>query len=188
MTVEFIVNSDTEISNELKTSSALAKEKKFDDAIVSLKGTLQKMFLSGTNYPSNTYAKIIPYFQKAGRYSEVEIFSVEYLIPKVEIKAQQSFSHKSIVIQSAFGALYVSDIYKKMALCAKREKLKSDESRFNNLTQEYKTKYAELFELGERKSFQLDYQKTIEVFGSDSEKWPDIFKVKFQSILLTSVN
>nr|BAM75715.1 hypothetical protein [uncultured microorganism] len=184
MKVEFIVNNDREISDALKKSSALAKENKFDDAIELLKETLPKMFSAGTSYPGDTYAKIIPYFQKAGHYLEIEAFSIKYLIPEVELKAKKNFSHKSIEIQNAFGSLYVSDIYKKMALCAKREKLKSDESRFNDLTQEYKTKYSELLELGEQTSLQLDYKKAVKKFGSDTHKWSDTVKRKYQSILL----
>lgn len=185
MKVEFTVNNDRKISDALKKSSALAKDKKFDDAIELLKETLPKMFSAGTSYSGDTYAKIIPYFQKAGRYSEIEIFSIKHLIPEVEIKANKVFSHKSIEMQNAFGALYVSDIYKKMALCAKREKFKSDESRFNDLTQEYKTKYTELLELGERTSLELDYKKAVKTFGSDTLKWPDIIKRKYQNILLS---
>ncbi|MDP2716651.1 hypothetical protein [Rheinheimera sp.] len=186
MKVEFIVNSNTEISDELKASSALAKENKFDEAIELLKCTLRKIFLSDTSYPSSTYAKIIPYFQKAGRYSEIEPFSVEYLVPEIELKAKKSFSHKSSEMQNAFGAIYVSDIYKKMALCAKRENLESDEGRFMNFSQEYRVKYLELLELGEKTSLQLEYNNTLEIFGSDTKKWPDIFKRKFQGILQAS--
>lgn len=184
--IEIIVKGNTEVSDDLKASSALAREKKFDDAIELLKRALEKIFLSATGYSGDTYAKIISYFQKAGRYAEIELFSVGYLIPQVEVKAQRSFSHKSIEIQNAFGALYTSDIYRKMALCAKREKCKHDESRYSNLSQEYQFKYSELLKLGEQTSLQLEYNQTVEIFGPDTKKWPDIFKRKFKKIVQAS--
>ncbi|SEH07617.1 hypothetical protein [Candidatus Venteria ishoeyi] len=169
MEVKILVNSDKDIGENLKLATALAKENKFKESIELLKITLEKIFLSGISYPSSTHVKILPYMQKAGQYIEIESFCENYLIPNGQEKVKSSFSHKCLEIQQAFCSLHVSDIYNKMALCAKREKAISDESKFEEFSKKYRAEYEELIEQGEKVEKEKRYKRLINRHGRGSK-------------------
>ncbi|WP_305814603.1 hypothetical protein [Photobacterium leiognathi] len=62
--------------SEIKTASALAKDKKVNEAIEVLDS-----FYSRGEASRDDLIKIIPYFQKAGRYSEVEAYCEKIIVP-----------------------------------------------------------------------------------------------------------
>ncbi|GAA60771.1 hypothetical protein P20652_2638 [Pseudoalteromonas sp. BSi20652] len=72
-----------DISENLKSATAFAKDKNFDSAIELLQQVLPSMAIQA-GYPYSSYTKIIPYFQKAQRYSEVELYCEAVLIPLVK--------------------------------------------------------------------------------------------------------
>ncbi|MEF1220959.1 hypothetical protein REH76_24905, partial [Photobacterium damselae] len=83
--------------SEIKTASALAKDKKFNEAIEVLDS-----FYSRGVASRDDLIKIIPYFQKAGRYSEVEAYCEKIIVPYLKKDNESVFSHKCVEIQGAF--------------------------------------------------------------------------------------
>ncbi len=118
-----------DISDKLKSATAFAKDNNFDSAIEVLQEVLPNMAIQA-GYPHSSYTKIIPYFQKAQRYSEVESYCESVLLPLVKQDCEKAFGHKPSETILAFYNLHVSMVYEKLALCSKREKNKEDEKRF----------------------------------------------------------
>jgi len=118
-----------DISTQLKQATVFAKEKEFNQAIDLLIEILPLMATQG-GFPHSAYTKIIPYFQKAGRYSEVEQFCKTYLFVSIKRECEKTFGHQPRETITAFIHLHTSMIYDKLLLCAKREKLKEDMERF----------------------------------------------------------
>ena len=119
-----------DISAQLKQATVFAKAKEFNQAIDLLMELLPLMSTQG-GFPHSAYTKIIPYFQKAGRYSEVEQFCKTYLFLSIKRECEKTFGHKPCETITAFIHLHTSMIYDKLSLCAKREKLSEDMERFN---------------------------------------------------------
>ncbi|WP_017219792.1 hypothetical protein [Moritella dasanensis] len=120
-----------DISVNLKEATTLAKSKNYDQAIELLIELLPIMASQG-GFPHSAYTKIIPYFQKAGRYSEVEEFCKTYLFISIKRDCDKTFAHKPKETGSAFIHLHTTMVYDKLLLCAKREKCQDDMARFQN--------------------------------------------------------
>lgn len=149
------------------TASALAREKKFNEAIELL------MEYYGQSLPSDAgLIKVVPYFQKAGRYSELDEICRHTIVPKLEEGNQVCFQHKCLEIRSAFMNLKLHQLYKKLALCAKREKLSSDESEYKKISFYHYKEYGRLLSLGSEIEEKKEYEEAREVFGADTSEWP----------------
>ncbi|WP_347364628.1 hypothetical protein [Vibrio vulnificus] len=164
--------------SEIKTASALAKDKKFNEAIEVLDS-----FYSRGKASRDDLIKVIPYFQKAGRYSEVEAYCEKVIIPNLKKDNESVFSHKCSEIQDAFFNLALHKMYAKLSLCSKREKVKMDEERFGKLSDDAFGKYQSQLTLGESIEDRKGFEQVLETFGQDPDEWPSIFKMKYQHFL-----
>ncbi len=135
----------TDISTLLENATALAKDKKFDEAIGLLVNLVPSMANQG-GFSHAQYTKVIPYFQKAGRYSEVESYCEDVLIGAVKSDCDKTFGHQPKETKEAFINLYASKIYDKLRLCAQRENLSDEVKRFRALQQRHYSKYEAWFE------------------------------------------
>ncbi|MEJ6122254.1 hypothetical protein MT390_10330 [Vibrio sp. 2-Bac 85] len=161
----------------VKQATSLAKLKKYDEAIYLLNELR-------VNHKISYSEKIIPYYQKAGRYNELEKYCIEFLIPMDSRAAQDDFSHKCKELQRAFISLSVYKIYNKLALCAKREKLKTDESKFLKEASSYYHLYETNLALGERIELDLEFREAKEIWGANYSEWPTSYKDRFSNYIL----
>lgn len=178
MTLELGFHYDEKVDSLLKSASASAKEKDFNTAISVMKEALESIWISEVSFSPAKIAKIIPYFQKAGRYSDGVAFADKYLIPKLIEGYNEAGS-----TDRAFICLYVAKVHEKLALNAKREKIKEDETFFSNKAAEMLNAYAKLIEIGRIEDLKEEYQYMLELFGGDHSKWPDAVLKKFEQIL-----
>jgi|TARA_Y100000592_G_scaffold86205_1_gene139221 hypothetical protein len=162
----------------IKHASGLARLNDFNAAILVMQGVVTE--LSKTSGSSiQHFVKVVPYFQKAGRYSELQEYCTDSLIPAVRNAAKLSFSHTNQAIIDAFSSLYTSKIYEKLQLAATREKCKADMSLFDALRNKFLNEYQRLLIIGEKLQLLEEYKQAIDLFGSDRSKWPDIIQEKF---------
>ena len=80
------------IQNQTKKATAFAKDGDYCQAITILKKLIPVMAESG-GFSASSYYKIIPYFQKAGRYQESLNYTKEVIIPAVISDRQSSHGH-----------------------------------------------------------------------------------------------
>ena len=165
-----------DIHDLVKQASSLAKVKKYNEAINLLN---ELRITKQVSYSD----KIIPYYQKAGRYSELEKYCTEVLIPMDSRVAQDTFSHKCKELQHAFISLSVYKIYTKLALCAKREKLKLDESRFSAEASSYYDLYETNLVKGEKMELDLEFIEAKDIWGVDYQEWPESYKNRFSDYI-----
>lgn len=178
MTVELGFHYDEKVDLLLKSASASAKENEFDAAISTMQKALENMWVSDVTFSPANIAKIIPYFQKAGRYSDGVAFADKYLIPKLVEGYNEAGSTDRALI-----CLYVAKVHEKLALNAKREKIKEDETFFSNKAAEMLNAYTKLMEIGRIEDLKEEYQQMLAVFGNDHGRWPDTVLKKFEPIL-----
>ena len=136
-------------------------------------------------YSRTDYSKIVPYFQKAGRYSEVEAYATSVLIPAVQKDCSQVFIHKPKKIQSAFAHSGASEIFDKLRLCAKREGSLKDELRFQQLAESELEKYQLQLKLGEEEVLKKEYRENVDIFGVDTNEWPEALRNRFVGFINT---
>lgn len=162
----------------IKHATSLAKANKFDEAISFLNELFKTHDVSDAEV-----IKVIPYYQKAGRYFEVENHCKDVLIPLVKEIMMCTFSHKCTEIQDAFINLSIYKIYNKLALTAQREKKIIDESEFiiksNFHYQLYETNLA----IGEKIELELEFLNLQNIWGTDFNKWPEMFKRRFSGYI-----
>lgn len=176
---EFI---DHEISGLMKKASVEAKNKNFTLAIEIVKQALNKIKQSNLLYSHANYTKIIPYFQKAGLYSEVEKFCLEELIPSIRDAFKKGMAQRCCEIQEVHFYQYIARVYDKLRLVAKREKLGEDESRFFEEQNFYEKKWQALQPRAEKLELEKEYKEMIGVFGAETSSWPDAIKKRFESL------
>ncbi|PSU86707.1 hypothetical protein C0W42_19665 [Photobacterium kishitanii] len=164
--------------SDIKTASALAKDKRFNEAIEVLDS-----FYSQGEASRDDLIKIIPYFQEAGRYSEVEVYCEKVIIPNLKNDNESVFSHKCVEIREAFFNLALHKMYAKISLCAKREKIKVEEEKYSKLSDDTFEKYQSQLVLGESIEDCKGFEQVQETFGRDLDDWPSIFKIKYQHFL-----
>lgn len=173
---------DHEISRLTKASSARAKNKDFNGAIIEFDKALLLMSQSGLFY-GRKYAKAIPYFQKAGRYSEVKNYCDNTVIPLVERNIEEVFYDKPSITRKFFLVGVLVAIYDKLQLCAKHEKVESDfekyGERLNLLTTEQDTLRVD----SERESLKVEYRELAKLLGElkdNYERWPKTLRKRFK--------
>ncbi|MCC4860690.1 hypothetical protein [Vibrio splendidus] len=88
---EFI---DREISDLIKKASAEDKKNNFILAIELTKKALSKIEQSNLLYSNASYTKVIPYYQKAGLYSEVEKYCLDELVPSIREALKKGMSQR----------------------------------------------------------------------------------------------
>lgn len=171
-----------DINEVTRKATNLAKSGDLNAAIDLLKIAIDKMQAVG-GYSNNGYTKIIPYFQKAGRYKEAIDFSFNHLIPAVSADCKISFQHKCSEIQEAFTELSKYQIFDKLRLNSKREGIKADEEKFDNLSKLHFTNYQKLLALGSERQLKVDFEESINIFGSNFSGWPDVLQKKYASLI-----
>lgn len=179
---EFI---DHEISDLMKNASAEAKNKNFILAIEITKKALSKIKQSNLLYSHASYTKVIPYYQKAGLYSEVEKYCLDELIPSIREAFKKGMSHRCTEIQEVHFYQSIARIYDKLRLTAKREKSCEDEIRFIKEYNFYENKWRDLQPRAERLELEKEHKEMLEIFGTDTSSWPDIIKKRFISLTNT---
>ncbi len=161
----------------LKDATKLRKLERIDDAISLLKELYVEMSRQGGH--THSYPKIIPYFQAAGRYREALEYVEMELTRLVREDVEITFSSKSAETQNAFFHLTMSNIYNKLALNAKREKLIHDELKFQHIADDEFEKYEINLKLGNIRNFEQEKTEILRIFGSDKSTWPKVILEKF---------
>lgn len=174
---------DYEISELMKVSTVEAKNGNYVQAVGVAKKALNKIKESNLLYGHSSYTKIIPYYQKAGLYSEVEKFCLNELVPDIRLAFQRGMSQKCVEIQDVHFYQCVSKIYDKLRLSVKREKEENDEARFIKEFNFYESKWRYLQPIAEKIEQEKEYQEMLEVFGKDTSSWPEVVRRRFDSIL-----
>jgi hypothetical protein len=162
----------------IKEASALAKEKKFNEAIDVLIEFYKHDFASDADL-----IKIIPYFQKSGRYNELPAFCKKVIIPKLKVANNAELGHRCADIQNSFLSLKYHKLYKKLALCAKRNKCLEDESEYKKLSDQFYKKYENFLATGSEIEDLKEYQEAVQLFGADTSKWPENFRERFSKYI-----
>tara|TARA_R110002012_G_scaffold309334_1_gene516289 strand:- start:26 stop:463 length:438 start_codon:yes stop_codon:yes gene_type:complete len=121
----------SEMNEQLKIATSLAKEKRFDEAIELLQTIIPQMGQIG-GYSHSSYTKIIPYFQKAGKYFEVEEYCKGDLFAAVVTDCRNVLGHQPEETINAFIHLFTCKIYDKLRLCAQRESDLDSKLRFED--------------------------------------------------------
>lgn len=133
------------IEQDLKQATELAKGGNYLEATDLLKRSVSVMAKTkGCSHQS--FCKIVPYFQKAGLYSEAESFCTNQLFEAIEESCLISFSQRNYETKQAFVHLYKAMVFDKLRLNAKREKCSDDEERFKSMYAEHYSKYESWFE------------------------------------------
>lgn len=171
-----------DIYEATRKATSLAKSGDFDASIDLLKSTVIKMQAVG-GYSNNGYTKIIPYFQKSGRYDEAIEYSLAFLIPAVKADCKISFRQKCDEIQEAFVEMSKYQIFDKLRLNAKREGITDDEEKFESLSKLHFSNYQKLLKLGNEKQKEIDYKEILDLFGSDHSQWPEMFQTKYADFI-----
>lgn len=159
---------------QTKLASKYAKEKRFDDAIDCLHQIYKKGFGSESNI-----IKILPYYQKAGRYHEICKFVKKTAIPLIEKERNTMFKHRCREMRDAFFFLSMSRLYSKMALCAEREGNSKDFSRYVYKAKNFGNKYERLIEIGGHIEWDKGKKEILLTFGSDPTNWPLAVKEEY---------
>ncbi|MBA6411152.1 hypothetical protein H4J63_17930 [Pseudoalteromonas sp. 5Ae-yellow] len=121
----------SEINVQLKIATSLAKGKRFDEAIEVLQAIIPKMGKTG-GYSHSSYTKIIPYFQKAGRYLEVEEYCKSDLFEAVVTDCRNVLGHQPEETIIAFINLFTCKIFDKLRFCAQKENDLDSKLRFED--------------------------------------------------------
>lgn len=174
---------DHEISGLMKDATAETKEGNFIQAIAVVREALSKIKQSNLLYGHGFYTKIIPYYQKAGLYSEVESFCLNELVPDIREAVQRGMGHRCIEIQEIHFYQYIAMVYDKLRLVAKREKEQADEARFFKEYEFYENKWGELQPAAEKIELKKEFEEMIDVFGPYTSVWPDIIQKQFEAML-----
>jgi len=174
---------DFEISDLMKEASAKAREKCFSEAIAYVKESLYKTKESKLLYDTASYTKIIPYFQKAGKYCEAEQFCIDVLIPLIRDAIKKGMSQRTSEIQEVHFFQYIAKLYDKLRLVAKREGKPQDRERFNKEYQFYTSKWMELQNGATKIELEKEYHEMLALFGSDTSEWPIVIREKFKSLI-----
>ncbi len=153
-----------------KKASGLAKDNQLNEAIELLKSIIPEMAKLG-GY-GKSYVKIIPYFQKAGRYQEGVDYTENVLIPYIKQDCCKVFGHRCEEMQQAFQFINISKAYDKLRLCAKREKVPGDELKFEQLSLDAHERYANLLPKAELIELKKEYKKYQSLYGKDYSLWP----------------
>lgn len=171
-----------DVYENLKKATAHKKAGNFDSAIDLLILTVDFMKNHG-GFSHKSYTKIIPYFQKANRYSEGVRYALNELIPAVKEDARKTFQHKEPEIGEAFCSHCIGSIYHALSLAAKREKRKGDQDKYFDLGEEMMTRYRHLLEIGSQKQLEVDYIEYKSIFGSDTSKWNETTQTMYASLI-----
>lgn len=174
---------DFEISELMKEASAKVREKSFTEAILLVKEGLDKTKDSSLLYSHASYTKVIPYFQKAGRYSEAEPFCVDILIPLIRVAIKKGMNQRCAETQEVHFFQYIAKLYDKLKLIAKREGKAQDKERFTKEYNFYQNKWNELQTKASQIELENEYQEVLALFGSDTSEWPRVIRRQFQSLI-----
>lgn len=162
----------------IKLATAKAKESKYDEAI----DILESYYHEGEASDADLI-KILPYYQKAGRYKELVSVCNKVIIPKLNKVNQATFSHKCIDIQEAFLNLKLHNLYSKLALCAEREKALEDKDKYTELGRKYFVDYEKLLVIGTEIENKKEFHDAVKLYGKDSADWPFLMKQRFSVYL-----
>jgi hypothetical protein len=163
----------------IKLASQAQREGQSVEALNIMKEVIQQGTDKGEALDRGVFTKIIPYFQKAGLYLEMEPYCREHLFLHWNRSISRSLGHQPVDIQKAYFFLGVSQVYSKMALAAKREKQNTDEKTFLKEAKHYNTLFAQHLANGEQEQLEIEIKELIEIFGEDRTKWPSVFQRKF---------
>ena len=174
---------DQEISELMKEATAAAKSKNYTRAVKLVEAALSKIQKSNLLYSHASYTKIIPYYQKAGLYSEVESYCLNYLVPSIRAAFKKGMSQRCKEIQAVHFYQNIAKIYDKLRLAAKREKEIDDEARFLKEYEFYENKWKELKPVAEKLELEKEYKEILDVFGSKISEWPLSIRSRFESLI-----
>ena len=168
-----------DLSAIAKKATSLAKNNEYKKAVKILTKAFRK--IGKKEGVDKAYlAKVIPYFQKAGMYNEVENYVLNEAKSYAEAESKSLFSHKVAEVQESMFNLIMALLYEKLELCAKREKKEDDRKRFSEIKEQYKQRREILNNLGEIKECKISIKKYEKMFGKDTTKWSDTFKDVFR--------
>lgn len=166
----------------LKEATALAKSQQYDEAIQILITIIDYSKKAGGLNDAD-YTKIIPYFQKAGRYEEGVSFALNTLMKAVQEDKQKRFSHKVPEIAEAFCSFSQSKIYKSLSLISKRENLTDKAAAFIKLSESKFEDYKKKLETGHNLQLVKDFEAYKAINCRPPSQWNEIAKKKFQKLI-----
>ena len=162
----------------IKLASQAQREGRNVEALNLMKEVIQQGTDTGEALDRGVFTKIIPYFQKAGLYLEMEPYCHEHLFLHWNRSISRSLGHQPVDIQKAYFFLGVSKVCSKMALAAKREKQVTDEQNFLKEAKHHNSLYTQHKSIGEQEQLEIEIKELIELFGEDRTKWPPVFQCR----------
>lgn len=171
-----------ETNDLLKKATAFAKEGNFDLAISTLQTAVKAMSNEG-GHPHSSYIKIIPYYQKAGRYDEALRYCVDELIPAIKRDKSRMFAGKPLETIECFSQLYISEVYSSLELAAKRENKYDDAEGFANKATFHKQEFTRLRVLSDKANLEIDYQEYKSISEPDPNEWPEVFQSRYKELI-----
>lgn len=174
---------DYEISELMKKATASVRENNPDLAVNFVNEALNKIKLSRLLYSPANYTKIIPYYQKAGRYFAVELFCLDELVPSIRVAIQKAMHQRCQKTQEVHFYQYISLIYNKLCLVAQRDNKSDDKARFIKEFEFYEDKWRKLQPLAQKIELENDFKEMKELFGLDFTIWPKAIKYRFESFI-----
>ena len=174
---------DHKISLHTKRASEMAKDKNFDGAIAEFEKALLFMREAGLFY-SRKFTKAIPYYQKAGRYEEVEEYCTKTLIPLVKENIENVFYDKPAVTKKFFLFGVLVNIYDKLRLCAKREKNTKDFKKYDKQVFALTTQLDDLRIKSDKAALKVEYKTLAECFGdinTNYDQWPVTLRKRYKA-------
>jgi hypothetical protein len=166
-----------DIYTTTKQATELHKAGDTDGAIELLKSINPLMAQQGD---FNGLLKIIPYFQKAGRYSEGVEYAEHQLIPLISLACKVCFSQRSEQTIESFRLRQTAELYAKLSLIAKREKVPSDLSRFTDLENSLRQQADSMYQVGSDIDFDNEKELMSQLWGNDISSWPEAVAKRYR--------
>lgn len=176
---------DDEINSLIKKASLSARDKQFDKAITFCKDAYEITKKSDLIY-GKRLAKILPYFQKAGRYKEAEPYCRDVLIPLHNANIVRVAKHKHAKMKEWQFFLLLPVLFDKLRLAAKREGDKEDESRFIQEVQAYTVKCEELKDVADYEQRKEEYSTLKRAYESAKmsiDDAPELLRKRFKDFI-----
>jgi DNA-binding transcriptional regulator YhcF (GntR family) len=174
---------DFQISELTKKATIESKAGNHVLAVEIMKNAINEMKQSGLIYSHSSYTQIIPYYQKAGLYLEVEKFCLDELVPLIRNALKNGMNQRCDEIREVHFYQYISKVYDKLRLAAKREKNIDDEARFIREHEFYEAKWTELQVIAQEIELKKEFEEMKEIWGTDMSEWPRSIKKQFESFL-----
>lgn len=107
-------------NEEVKRATQLSNEKRWDEAIETLRAALAVLARGNMSYPIKLYCRLPAYLQYAGRYDEA-VTEFERLLDSVPARMDREMAHVSATERQRFSEICREDIHHEWVAVKKRE-------------------------------------------------------------------